>query len=292
MAKNLVVSLKQFQALEETIRCQSYTEAAKSLGVSQPTVSNLVLAAESQFGCKLIGRENGQICATQMYTGIRGKVVALLALSGEIEATLAGYRDLSEAVLRIGYSTYQIAMPLVSRFAQEYPGVELTARALASYDLLPLIQSGELDIGFITAQECPPEIEGLLVTPTRIGVVLPAAHVLADKPTLDWADLADQKFLQREHSSGTRRLFEAAARVANAEITTVLGLGSWGSIASLVRNGVGLGVALETECQNEQGLVFKPIEDRNLLANHYLVYLPSMKNISPVRAFCDLHERV
>ncbi|PIE09569.1 MAG: LysR family transcriptional regulator [Rhodobacterales bacterium] len=287
MSKGVQISLKQLQAVELVVRHGGYTAGAQALGVSQPTVSNLVLAAESHFSCKLVEKEGARVKGTPLYDAIRGQVVALLALSAEIEDTLAGHRDLKQTTLRLGYTTYQIAIPYVAEFAQIHPGVDLEARAMATHDLLPLIRSGELDLGFVTALECPEGLFGTLVTPNQIGVVLPQSHPLAAKSALNWSDIAGEKLLQREHSSGTRRLFEAAARIAQADVTTILGLGSWGSIAALVRGGAGLGIALEAECGQEPDLLFRPIRDRNLRANHYLVTLPAMKHVAPVRAMFD-----
>lgn len=287
MAKAQSLSLRQLHAVEATIREGSFTDAAKALGVSQPTVSNLVVAAETQFGCKLVLRDGPRVMPAPMYARIRGQVVALLSLSEEVENTLRAHRDLDKTQLRLGYTTYQIAMRFVSDFAQRFPGVDLTARALATHDLIPLLMSGDLDVGFITAQECPTELEGLLVAPMRVGMVIPEDHALAGRDLLNWADIAGEALLQREQSSGSRRIFEAAAGVANAPIRTVLGLGSWGSIASLVRSGVGLGVALEVECADHEDLTFVPINDPNLRANHYLVAIPAMMNVAPVRAFFD-----
>lgn len=289
MSKGSQLSLKQLQAVELVVRHGSYTSCAQVLGVSQPTVSNLVLAAESHFSCKLVEKEGARVKGTQLYDAIRGQVVALLALSAEIESTLAGHRDLKRTTLRVGYSTYQIAIPFVAEYAQAHPGVELEARSMATHDLLPLIRSGELDLGFVTARECPDGLFGTLVTPSQIGVVLPRTHPLTAKTELNWSDIAGEKLLQREPSSGTRRLFEAAAQLSRADVTTMLGLGSWGSIAALVKGGVGLGIALEAECVEEPELTFRPIRDKNLCANHYLVTLPALRHVAPV---CAMFERI
>lgn len=288
MPKGTQISLKQLQAVEFVVRHGSYTAGARVLGVSQPTISNLVLAAESHFNCKLVEKAGAQVRGTELYESIRGQVVALLALSGEIEAALSDHRDLNQATLRLGYSTYQTAIPFVADYAQTYPGVDLEARSLATHDLLPLIRSGTLDLGFVTSSECPEGLFGVLIMPSVIGVVLPRAHPLTARQELSWGDLSGEQLLQREQSSGTRRVFEAAANLARADIRTILGLGSWGSIAALIRGGVGLGIALDVECAQDGDLCFRPIRDRNLRANQYLVTLPAMKNVAPVRALFDL----
>ena len=282
------ISLKQLQALEAVARLGSFTQAARELGVSQPTVSNLVYALEQQYKCRLLDRSGAEVRPTPMFADIRGHVKAIIALQDVLDRHLSEGRDLQSGRFRIGYSTYQLAMPIVADFVQAHPGVEVTARALATNDLLPILFNGEFDVGFITSKEMPAGLEGMEIAPARIGLVMQADHPLARRGTLDWPEVATLELIQREPSSGTRRVFEAAARVANVRLTTKLGLGSWGSILALVKSGVGVGVGFASEFTAEDGLAFLPIEDRNLYATHFLVCLPAMRHTSAVERFFEL----
>lgn len=283
------LTLRQLEAVEQTIRSGSYSKAARVLGVSQPSVSNLVAAIERQFGCKLVHRENAALAPTPVYDEIRGRVIAALALIEETDRVLSQHRDLEAGSLRIGYSTYQVAMPVIARFIALHPNVDLVARSMASDDLVGLLQAGEIDLAYITARDVPNGIEGYPVADVRIGVVLREDHPLMGKQVLDWRDLRDEKIVTREPSSGTRTIFEDAAGAAGLDINTIFGLGSWGSVAAILRDGIGVGVALDIECREEKGLQFKPIDDPRLHARQYLISLPAMKHTASLKAFHGLH---
>jgi DNA-binding transcriptional LysR family regulator len=282
------ISLKQLQALEAVARLGSFTQAAKELGVSQPTVSNLIYAMAQHSQCRLLERAGNAVSPAPALDRIRGDVKALLALRDSIDHQLSEARALRTGRFQIGYSTYQIAMPLISQLVRNFPGIDVTARALASHDLLPLLHAGEFDVGLITAKELPGDLAGLEIAETRIGLVVPHGHPLAAQGSAAWADVAGLKLIQREPSSSTRRIFESAAQLARCPLTTVLGLGSWGSIRTLVTSGVGLGVAFEQECRDESGVTFVPIEDSNLMASHYMACLPAMRQTAVVERFFQI----
>ncbi len=279
------LSLAQLRALEAVVRTGSFTEAAKEIGVSQPSISNHIQGLESRFKTKLLVKSGYSVSATPVLVSLLPRIRALLALAGDLETELSHHRALAAGELRIGYSTYQLAIPIISSFMAKHPTISIEARALASQDVINLIETGSLDIGFITGREIPAGLEGELILKTRIVLAVPPEHPLAKKDSASWKDVAELPLLQREGSSGTRRLFEAAATLAGTGPKTALALGSWGSIATLVRSGSGIGVALEAEITERDGCVGVRIEDANLNANHFAVWQKDMGTVAAIEAF-------
>ncbi|UWQ90782.1 LysR family transcriptional regulator [Rhodobacteraceae bacterium M382] len=292
MPRDTNISLKQLQALEAVTRYGSFTLAAKHLRVSQPSVSSLIGSLEKQFKCRFFERNGNEIVPTQALEEIRGKMNAIVQLQAELENQLARKMTLDIGSLNIGYTTHQLAMPIVSQFVRQFPGVEVTARTMATNDLMPLLNNGTFDVAFITRNEPPTDLHFVPVAPTRIGIIAPADHPLAEKETLNWNDIVGLELIQREPSSETRRSFEAAARIVSVQLNTLLGLGSWGSIMTLVRSGLGVGVGFEREFVNEAGLVFLPIDDKNLKVTHYLTCLPAMRYTATVSEFLRVTEEL
>ncbi|MHA7772325.1 LysR family transcriptional regulator [Roseibium sp. M-1] len=279
------LSLAQLRALEAVVRTGSFSAAAKEIGVSQPSISNHVQGLESRFKVKLLAKSGYSVAATPALQQLLPRIRAVLALAGDLETELSHKRMLASGELRIGYSTYQLAIPRISSFMARHPDIAIEARALASQDIVDLIEDGDIDIGFITGKEIPAGLEGELIVRTRIVLAVRPEHPLTRKDQADWADVARLPLLQREGSSGTRRIFDAAAMVAGIRTNTVLALGSWGSIASLVRSGTGSGVALEAEISERDGLVPVQIADPALGANHYAVWQKDMANVAAIEAF-------
>lgn len=281
------LSLSQLRALEAVARTGSFSAAAKELGVSQPSVSNHIQALENRYRTRLVAKAGYSASATPALSALLPRIRALLALSVELEANLDEQKNLESGELRIGYSTFQIAIPLISEFMTRFPEITIEARALATQDLLDLLNEGEVDLSFITAKEMPATLEGFRLLTTEVVLAARPDHPLAEKGTISWAEVEGLPLIQREGSSGTRKIFEAQATLAGVKPRTLLALGSWGSIASLIRSGVGLGVCMEAEIIEPDGFVPIRIDDAGLTASHYVVYHKDMAKVAVVQTFLE-----
>jgi DNA-binding transcriptional LysR family regulator len=279
------------RALDTVVRTGSFSLAARDIGLSQPSLSNHVRALEQAYGLRLLDRSGPKVTATSELEALLPEVRALLALADSLDARMSRVRDAETGNLRVGYSTYQIAMPILSRFLDVAPGISLEARAAASGDLLELLEASEIDIGLITAREPPAGLSAAHVLSTRIVLAVPPGHPLLAEAPLRWPDVAGLPLIQRERTSGTRQIFEAAATLARTPLTTRLVLGSWGSIAEMVRAGAGAGVALEAEIRPDSGVVPLAIDDALLRAGHYLVCLPELEYLAAVSRLMGLVRR-
>ncbi|ARE38807.1 Regulatory protein CysB [Rhodovulum sp. P5] len=284
------MSIAQLRAVEAVARLGSFSAAAKDLAVSQPSVSNNVAALERMSRALLFNRDGYSIRPTAALEAVLPQIRALLVLYGDIDAAFSSARTMATGSLRIGYSTYQLAMPVIGRFMQDYPGIQIEARSLASADVLAALDAGQIDVGFITGREVPGHLRGTLLMDTPIVLVAPPDHPFARAGQADWGQIASVPLITREKSSGTRLLFEGAAKLARIELNTVLTLGSWGSIVAMVQAGVGLGLALRAELTESDGLLPVRIGDGRLSAGHFLVCQRDMVHVSAVEAILTLAE--
>ncbi|MBO0344490.1 LysR family transcriptional regulator [Roseibium sp. CAU 1637] len=279
------LSISQMQALEAVATTGSFTKAAKTLGIAQPSVSNHIQAIENRFKTRFFTKSGYTALPTPALERLLPRIRAVLALLDDLEADMTRRSVLGAGELRIGYSTYQLAIPAISRFMTMYPEIRIEARAAASHDLMEHLNDGALDIAFITAREAPQGYACKTITHTHIVLVVPKIHALATQKQISWRQLEGLPLIQREASSGTRRIFEAAARLQQVTPNTILALGSWGSIASLIRAGNGFGVAMAAEISPSDPFVGIPIEDPNLKLGHYAVCQQDMMKVAAIDAF-------
>lgn len=289
---SMKLSINQMRAVEAVVRTGSFSSAAKELGISQPSVSNHLSALERHYQVRLINRNGRQAEPTEACREVLSRMRSILAMTGEIELALQGRRGLQAGSLRLGYSTYQFAMPVMSSFMHRFPNVEIEARAMASHDLLPLLLDGKFDVIFATAKKAPKGLKTTLMRTEEIVLVLPKDHPLLRQQTISWSDIASQPLIQREKSSETRRVFELAAKQANIELHTLLALGSWGSIVSTIHAGMGIGVAMAGEVKPSDDLVSVSLNDERLTVSHFLVCLPEMQHVAAIAAMIEAAEKV
>lgn len=288
MPKLSGLSLPQIRTLTTVSDCGTITQAAKQLKLAQPSVSNHITAVEQRYKVKLFDRRGSILHPTTALQRLLPKLRSIALLSAEVEHELDTARDLRAGTLRIGYSTYQATVPLLSRFMQCYPDIDLEAVSAVSQDLIHDVERGILDLACITASEIPAQLSGVTLRPVRLVVIAPDSHPLAQRDLITMADLQDLPLVQREKGSATRALFEGRAKLAQMRLNTVLAVGSWGAICDLVRAGTGLGIALDIEAENSPGITGIPLHDAGPRLAQYAIHLPERRAIASVQAFLQL----
>lgn len=282
------LTLSQLRAIEALARTGSFTLAARELGVAQPSISNHVQSVENRFRARLFLRRNGAVTPAPRLAEILPQIRSILALGQDVERELGDGSALSGGELRIGYSTYQTAIPRIARFMHRYPEIRIEARAGATDDVLALLENGQIDAGLVSAREVPAQLEGLALLRTRIVLAVLPTHPLAGRRRIEWREIAGLPLIQREKGSGTRRIFEAAATVARVRVQTRLALGCWGSLTAMVRAGGGVAVAQEAEIQETDQLAAVGIADGGLSVTHFLVCRREMRNVASVAALFEV----
>lgn len=284
------LSINQMRAVEAVVRTGSFSAAAKELGISQPSVSNHISALERYFQTQLIHRNGRNAEPSEVCREILSRIRSVLAITNEVETCLEGHRQLQTGSLKLGYSTFQFAIPILSAYMNQYSDVDIEARAMASHDLIPLLEDGKFDVAFVTASQEPQKFHSVHICTQDVVLVLPKDHPLLEKKSATWDDIVGCSLVQRENSSETRRAFERAAQKAGVQLKTVLALGSWGSIVSTVHSGMGIGVAMAGEVTPSDNLSMLPIDDPALSVSHYLICLEEMRNVATISAMFNIAE--
>src|SRR6187402_727034 len=141
-----------------TVRGGSLGEAARSLGVSHPTVGRRVKALEDEAGQSLFRRTKDGLVLTDA-----GDAVLALAESMEnsalsMERRLAGNHERLEGILRISsadwFASYVLA-PVLAELGRRHPAV--VPEVIASYRLLDLSRR-DADVAFRIVPFSEPEI--------------------------------------------------------------------------------------------------------------------------------------
>ena len=278
------ITISQLRVLEAVARTGSFSLAAKELGIAQPSVSTQLRAIEKQSRARLLARDGHSVSPTRLGQQILPKVRALVSLANELERILGEERALERGVLRIGYSTHQFSMPVISRFMATYPQVKVEARSMASLDLIDLLDRGRIDVAFITAPAPPDRFASQLLRTDDIVLMVPADHPLAGHEEVSWQDIKGYPLIRREESSATRTIFDEAARTAGVELKTVLDLGSWGSLKAAVMAGIGGCVVLMGEVEPGDRIATLRIRDDALRASHFLTCAQEMRSVAAVDA--------
>lgn len=142
--------LRSFNAVAET---RHFTRAAERLNCAQSAVSMQIKRLETLVGTKLFDRTKRTVKLTTDGVVFQRYANRILRLN---EETLAAFGAPSvEGLVRLGVTDTSMCFlpPILSRFAQRHPLIELEIRCDRSWESLDALESGDIDLALVT-QPC------------------------------------------------------------------------------------------------------------------------------------------
>ena len=207
------MNLKQLEAFVKVAETKSFSEAAKQLFLTQPTISAHVSALEKELNTCFLIRNTRGVELSESGKELYAYAVQMLEIEKTIKGRFGKEIKPEGNVLRIGASTVpaQYILPnVMSTFHAEYPGEKLKLFETDSEGVIDMILSHHIDIGFtgtvIEKGNCKYlpfyEDELVVLTPSNEKFVekLCGGQILAD-----W--IMDEPVILREEGSGTRGAF-------------------------------------------------------------------------------------
>lgn len=193
--------LNQIRYVLEVQRCGSFSGAAKHLFVSQPTLSQQILALEQELQVNLFVRHQRGVTLTDA-----GVEFALFAhrITSEITNLLDSmhsYASLAKGKVKVGvlWIFADLGLPgLLSSFQSAYPAIEMNIIVNGSVKLLEMLKNREVDAAFFIGPSTSMQPDDLYVVKmysSDMMMVLPATHRLAQIEELHLSDLANENIV-------------------------------------------------------------------------------------------------
>lgn len=185
----------------EVAKCLSFTEAARSLYISQPALSKQIAKLEEELGFPLFQRTKQEVKLTPGGMVLMAECRRLSVAYQEMleRARLANEGKTGELRIGIqeGQSLDEQLLGLVREFRARYQQVELEIECLPYRQLLDQIQRGEIDIG-LTLIFSERDMVGMgrqEIKQMPSYVVLSEDHPLAASERLELSDLNSEMLL-------------------------------------------------------------------------------------------------
>ena len=251
------MNLKQLEAFARVAETKSFSEAAKRLYLTQPTVSAHVSALEKELGVCLLLRTTKEVSLTEVGKALYGYAVQMLDLEQEIREHF-GRRKSGKSVLRIAASTIpsQYLLPeIMVRFRERYPGVRLSVAETDSAGVVGQIVSGEADIGFAGTVMEQKHCVYIPFYQDELVVIAPgegAGEPESAGETAGW--IRRMPVILREEGSGTRKEAQRLLRqlgIELSELNIAASIENQETIKRSVRNGMGISILSRLAAEDE-----------------------------------------
>lgn len=286
------MELRNLRALVAVARQGGFSQAARKLFLSQPSVSKAVRQLEEELGTELFLRLGDGAKLTEAGELAVARAVVMLAEGEHLRAELAELRGLFIGKLRLGlplFGSARLFAPLFATFRSRHPGVEIELLEQGSVRLEEAVLAGEVELG-VSLLPVAEAFDFQPVCDDPMMALLWADHPLCERQRLRLTELEPSPFILFEHGFALNPRLEAACRARGFAPQVSARSSQMDFILALVA--AGLGVALVPRIMTE-GRRLAPVravlvDEPDVRWRAALVWRKGAKLSPPARAWLAL----
>lgn len=269
--------LKSFILVSEK---SNFSEAAKVLHLSQPSVTAHIKSLEIYLNTKLFERTTKQVSLTSGGRELFGYAKEIVKLTEKAEKAINSLEKQTHGMLNVACSLTigeHIIPRLLGEFKQAYPFIQLSVDVTNTNVILSMIKNHVLDIGLI---EAPIVDADLLLEPFMEDelVLIAKPNYFSGIEEISLDVLMKSPLVLREEGSGTRKVMDQHLikhGVHPKDLNIEIELGSTEAVKLSVESGLGVSILSKNAISKELKLgtlQIYPIKDVAFSRYFYLVY--------------------
>ena len=193
----VIHQLRYFVALAEE---KSYSNAAKRLFVSQPSISKGVKWLENEMDLELVSRGGAQFQLTPAGECLYRRAKTIVAQVDGLKDEIASEMNLFAGELRIGYLTYgylNAITGLMKSYRKRYPAVKIRTEYVTYEEAKRKLRSREIDCFLVSQTEVSdvPESVYSVFHHSRMMAIIPKSNTLSRKKSVAMEELREEWFV-------------------------------------------------------------------------------------------------
>jgi DNA-binding transcriptional LysR family regulator len=275
-----LIDLLKIEAFLHTAENLSFSEAARQMHLSQPTISHHVKMLEHEFGVELFDRTGPGLHLTEAGHLLLPWARKLIRESIEMQEMMASLQDKIVGHLRISCSTTAgkyILPQLAARFHERYPWVKVTILSCTQENVVPRLLEETANLGVLSREAFEESLESQEFFTDHIILIAPGTHKWSIERSIEPADLLGEPLILREPTSGTRRVMLTELGVHDihlGDLNIFLEVGNAEAIVETVAAGFGVAFVSRLSAANslQSGRVVEvPVSGLDLQRKIYMV---------------------
>lgn len=155
------MELRVLRCFLEVAKEQSFTNAARQLHITQPTLSRQLAMLEEELGTILFDRNGHGVTLTEDGLLLKRRALEIINLEDKIKDEFKGDKEIVEGSVTIGcgeFTAVEILADVCRTYKEKYPKVQIRIHTATADVVHELMDKGLVDIGFFLE---PTDTEGL-----------------------------------------------------------------------------------------------------------------------------------
>lgn len=247
------MDIRQLEYFVQAARLNSFSRAAESLYITQPTISKMIRNLETELGADLFYREGKSIRLTDAGELLLVKAQNIVESFASLSSELDSLRNLKRGHIRIGLPPMVGASffpAVIGEFHRKYPEVKIRLHEDGAKKVEDDVESGLLDIGAIVLPVDQTRFHSFTFVEEKLELLVPAGHRLDGARQVPLKELAEEEFvLFREDFALHDRIISECVK-AGFQPKVIYESSQWDLISRMVAAGMGIALLPETICRD------------------------------------------
>ena len=186
------MEIRQMEILCKVIETESFSGAAKAMGLSQPTASEHIKTLESELGTPLFDRLGRTVQPTKAGKVLHKYAKKMLDAREDAKAAIEAYLGVISGQLDIGASTIPggyLLPHLLGDFKLLHPETSVVINIQDTQKVIEGVLEGTIDLGVTGAKLSGGQLIYRLFTRDELVLAVPPGHALAKKKKIQAQEL-------------------------------------------------------------------------------------------------------
>ncbi|ALM86624.1 LysR family transcriptional regulator [Bordetella sp. N] len=239
------MNLRLFGIFRAVMSARSTIGAARSLNISQPTVSNAIRQLEDELGFELFDRLGNRLVARDEARVLLKESESMFLFADRLAGVAEDLKENRAGRVRV-VATPQLGHTIlpgaITKFLATRPKVTVVCDVIDSHQVIENTEAMAADFGMALALEpaLSANLKMVLMDEAEVVCVLPAGHVLAEKKALSPKDISAFPFIALENSARLSAPIRTAFNSAGARYAPSIEVRYSETACLLARAGAGV----------------------------------------------------
>lgn len=241
----------------------SFTKAAEQLNVAQPAVSMAMKKLEQELGLTLIHRKDRTITLTDEGQRLAHHAEKILQATDDALLEMSELKGLSKGEVRIGIpsmlGSYYFP-PILMAFRHQHPNLSLKVVEGGTWQLQKMLESGELDLSVIVAENLPDNLNTYRLLQEEMLVAIAKDHPFSKRKSVTSEAFFDEELVMFKEGYFHRRIVDRLARETNKKPKIGFETNLIPLIKSITRQGFGISTLLSMVIEPKDELITRSFD--------------------------------
>jgi LysR family transcriptional activator of glutamate synthase operon len=266
------MELLQLQYFLAVARLEHVTEAARSLHVTQSSLSKTIQRLEEDLGVSLFDRTGRKLRLNEFGSSFLRRAERALFELEQGKQELSDLSSPEHGTLELAVTTASTLPNILREFRKKRPNIQFHVQMLTTQEMVMHLHRGKVDFCLSSPLIEGDDIESQILLIDPILVAVPKGHRLADRISVSLTELRDEWFVGVKRGYGTRDLVDSVCKSAGFVPKYVYEGDEPARLSSLVEAEIGIAFIPSTARNSREHIKYLQVENHELVREIALLW--------------------